>query len=217
MHEIPALDRNDLEIPIVVLDQRGGAEGPVAEPARPVPWLRGHATVAPPMRKPARRERGDHLEIALSDALHKAGRAARDRTARQISRTTPPRSHHATHVHMSAGRELQMIALATDRRKLPWLQGVSDQDYVDDLALAAHRQVGTAPRQACHIVVARQVQEAAAHSRQHNLEVPLRAAGPLDEQTTTSGHNPASSHPATLTVPSGPAQANLVSIESDPQ
>ena len=74
MHEITALDCNDLKIRVVVLDQRGGAEHPVAEPGRPMPRLGRHATIAPPMRKPASRERGDHLEIALSDALHKTGR-----------------------------------------------------------------------------------------------------------------------------------------------
>ena len=118
---------------------------------------------------------------------------------------------------MTASRELVVTALATDRRKLPRLQGVSDQHYIGDVTLAAHREIGTAPRKARRVVVAPQVQKAAAHSRQHNLEVPLRAAEPLDEQTTTPGHNPPSSHAATPTVPPARASANRASIASDPQ
>jgi hypothetical protein len=85
------------------------------------------------------------------------------------------------HVHMTARRELVVTALATNRRKLPRLQSVSDQHDIADVTLAAHREIGTAPRKARRVVVAPQVQKAAAHPRQHNLEVPLRAADPLNE------------------------------------
>jgi hypothetical protein len=169
------------------------------------------------MRKSTSRYRSDHLEIAMLRALHKARRATRNRPTRQVRRTTPPRPHNTMHVHMTASTELVVTALATNRRKLPRLQSVSDQHHTRDITLAAHRQIGTAPRKASRVVAAPQVQKAAAHSRQHNLEIPLRAAEPLDEQTTTPGHNPSSSHAATLTVPPARASANRASIPSDPQ
>src|SRR5690348_15285276 len=125
MHQVAALNRNHLEIPVVVLDQSGGAERPVAETGRPVPRLGGDATVAPPVRKPASRQRSDHLEIAVLRALHKAGRATRNRAPGQVGRAAPPGPHNAMHVHMTASTELVVTALATDRRKLPRLQGVS--------------------------------------------------------------------------------------------
>lgn len=158
------------------------------------------------MRKSTSRQRSDHLEIAMLRALHQAGRATRKRTAREVGRAAPPRPHNAMDVHMTTGREFVVTALATNRPKLPRLQGVSHKNYIGDVTLAAHRQIGTAPRKARLVVVAPQVQKAAAHSRQHHLEVPFRAAEPLDQQTTTPGHNPSSSHAARPTVP--PARAS---------
>src|SRR5207245_852354 len=96
------------------------------------------------------------------------------------------------------------------------------QDYVGDVALTAHRKVGAAPRKAWRVVVAPDVQEPSSPTRHHNLEVTLRTARSLDEQTTTTSHNPillscGQPHRTTVPAPGGgkrsqhaPRSGNLV-------
>src|SRR5437588_4615547 len=112
------------------------------------------------------------------------------------------------HIHVATRGAPQMPPFETDRRQLPRVKIVLQQDHLPDVILAAHRQPGTMPREPRRVVVAPEGPEPAAHPRNHHLEVSLVTARPLSKQATTASHNPNLLFPGSLTVPPRSAPTN---------
>ncbi len=89
-------------------------------------------------------------------------------------------------VHIATSAAPQLTSLATHRRELVRPVIVLHQDHVRDVVLAAHRQARAMPREACRVVVPPELPEPAPQPRGQHLKVPLRTAGPLQEQATTA-------------------------------
>src|SRR5262249_35096494 len=101
-----------LEVPVVVLDQRRGAERPVPEARGAVPRPGGDPLAARPVRERARGDRRHDLEVALNpDALHKPRRTGGDSAARQLIGRTPTGAYHSVRVDVPAGSAAEMVPL----------------------------------------------------------------------------------------------------------
>jgi hypothetical protein len=172
MDEVRALHGDHLEVAVVVLDERGRAERAVSEPGGTVPGPSRESVVSPPVGEAAARERRDRLEIAVNaDALDETGWAACDASAGELIGRSPPRPDHAVDVDVASRRAPEVVPLAPQRRQLPGIEVVLDQDDAGDIVLAAHRRVGAVPGMSRRVVVAPEVPEPATDVSRHHLEI----------------------------------------------